>query len=41
MFKNEVIDRYNALYYEEIQNIAHVYIYSLADVYIGHCVDLP
>ena len=42
MFKNEVIDRYNALYYmyAELPKNAQVSIYSLADLYIGHCVKL-
>ena len=44
MFKNEVIDRYDSIYYTELQKQkqknAQVCIYSLADLYIGHCVKL-
>ena len=38
--KNEVIDRYQALYYAEFRKNAQVSIYSLAAVNIGHCVEL-
>ena len=41
MFKNEVIDTIYALYYEEFKKKnAQVCTYSLADLYIGHCVEL-
>ena len=39
MFKNEVIDRYNALYFAKFKKNAQVGIYSLADLNIGHCVE--
>ena len=42
MIKNEVIDRYmHYMYYAEFYNeSAQVCIYSLADLNIGHCVEL-
>ena len=38
MFKNEVIDRYNALYYAEFEKKCTGLHISIADLNIGHCV---
>ena len=42
MFKNEFIDRYMHCILENFQKNAQVskYMYSLADLNIGHCVEL-
>ena len=40
MFKNEVIDRYMHCIKQNFKKNAQVSIYTLADLNIGHCVEL-
>ena len=40
MFKNEVIDRYIHYIIQNLKKNAQVSIYPLADLNIGHCVEL-
>ena len=40
MLKNEVIDRYMPCIMQNLKKNAQVCIYSLADLNIGHCIEL-